>query len=350
MGSAYLAAELAVLETMTVTEVSPSLRIGTYDAIAQSQPGDTLRRLAINAREAQQEFFASGSDADLAELHRQGDNDASTALLERHSGFIWQQANKRREALEGFPALSVDDLFQAGAMRLLRSADRYTPEKVESDAKFLSYAGQGIKRSMDALIKNEGRNVRLPIHVRDMLGTVDRLNGGRRASNQPALSPAEIAYELGIPEESLDPEDATARRLAWWRLLADHMRSLDGGDPGDDSSLANENMLDRTVTLKSLTSDRAELDPDAEFLLRDLQQAVRDVAMVLDIRERRVLQMQFGIPLVVGEPTTGWSMNERDTAKALRISPTRVRQIRTKAIAKLSRPQNHGNLKAQLNG
>jgi len=304
MGSAYLAAELAVLETMTVTEVSPSLRIGTYDAIAQSQPGDTLRRLAINAREAQQEFFASGSDADLAELHRQGDNDASTALLERHSGFIWQQANKRREALEGFPALSVDDLFQAGAMRLLRSADRYTPEKVESDAKFLSYAGQGIKRSMDALIKNEGRNVRLPIHVRDMLGTVDRLNGGRRASNQPALSPAEIAYELGIPEESLDPEDATARRLAWWRLLADHMRSLDGGDPGDDSSLANEN----------------------------------------------VLQMQFGIPLVVGEPTTGWSMNERDTAKALRISPTRVRQIRTKAIAKLSRPQNHGNLKAQLNG
>jgi RNA polymerase primary sigma factor len=311
-----------VEETIEVSQISVSdpVRLylndlGRYPLLTAQQEVELAMQLeaGVKARE-RLESEEPLTDEDVAVLKHQIDvaKQAHDTLVNSNLRLVVSLA--RRYVGRGMALL---DLIQEGNVGLMRAVERFDYRR---GFKFSTYATWWIRQSISRAIADQGRTIRMPIHVLDSVNKLTRLQ--REITQLRGQPPTieELAQELDLPVE----------RVAELQRIAQDTVSLETPVGEDDDG-----------TLGDLVEDVDSEMPADVAAFSSLQTQLARALEGLSERERQVLVMRFG--LADGKPRT-----LEEVGVHFNVTRERIRQLETKALAKLRHPDKSGRLQGFL--
>ena len=217
--------------------------------------------------------------------------------------------------------LHLADLIQEGNIGLMHAADKYDFEK---GFKFSTYATWWIRQAMTRAMADQGRNIRIPGHMMEVVNRVHRVERELQAQLERDPSPEEVAERAGLSVE----------KLLEVMQIAVTTTSLDApvGADTDDLTVGD-----------TIADDNAANDPSELTERRQLASAVERTLNDLPERDQEIVAMRFGIGKYTGQIHT-----LEDVAKKMNVTRERVRQIEQKTLARLRHPHNSANLRGFL--
>lgn len=207
----------------------------------------------------------------------------------------------RRYLGHGMP---IEDLMQEGTIGLIRAVERFNYRK---GYRFSTYAIWWIRRAISRAIADQARLIRLPVHVTDTLGRINKTRGTLRERLGRMPTRAELAAELTMTEEKLT------------ELLRGAIEPLSLETPiGEEGESRLADLIPA---------------PDAHNpVVEATRGALRDEIMIalseLTEREKDVIMLRYGLD--GDEPRT-----LEEVGRALEVTRERVRQIEASALGKL---------------
>jgi RNA polymerase primary sigma factor len=288
---------------MYLREIANHDLLNQQDEIALAQRMEIGHEAAVSLGEA----AATLSEFELARLQQLIDDGerARRHLIECNLRLVVSVA--RRYLNRG---LSFLDLVQEGNIGLQIGVDKYDWRR---GFRFSTYVYWWIRQAMTRALADQSRTIRLPVHAVELLTRVTRAERELQAQtgNEPTLE--EVALFTGLELERI----IEAKRAAQTPLSIE-------APLNDESDMTRGDMLgDETAT--QFAHRQVESRELAERLTAALDS--------LDPRERRVLQMRFGLDR--GEERT-----LTEVAETMGVSRERIRQIEQAALNKLRRMPN----------
>jgi RNA polymerase nonessential primary-like sigma factor len=275
-----------------------------------SESSDTLTPYLRELRRT--ELFTREQEFETATLARAGDFGARQSMIEHNLRLV---VNIAKGYLgRGVP---LPDLIQEGNLGLMHAIDKFEPER---GFRFSTYASWWIRQSVERAVMNQGRVIRLPVHV--VRGLQKVLRARRTLENDPAFAAARNGFE----GEGVHVEDVAA------------MLGLDAHDVADLLAMAETpKSLDAVMdgsedqhTLGDLMIDDLALDPTGVTQNHEVERLLNNWIDALSHREREVLEARFG--LHDRNPETLDVLSDR-----LGLTRERVRQIQNDALLSLKR-------------
>src|SRR6266516_1056598 len=297
-----VARELA--DVLSEIERQPRAETEPGQAEADAALGAYLREIGRGA------LLTKEQEVELAKAIEAGSDPARRRMTEANLRLVVSIAKKYQG--RGLPLL---DLIQEGNVGLMRAVAKFDHRR---GFKFSTYATWWIRQAVLRAIGDQARTIRLPIHIGDQTNKLVRVSDRLRDSLGRQPTDDEIGEELGLTTLEVKALRQTSRDTV----------SLETpiGEEGD-------------MELGHLIEDVNAESPASAAMRTDLKDQVDDVLRVLVPRERRVIQLRFGL----GD---GHQRALDEVARRLGTSRETVRQLERQALEKLRRTGHAARLRS----
>ena len=299
--------ELQEIEAVTEEEI-----VADTDALADTFSTDDPVRMYLKEI-GKVPLLSPEEETDLAKRMADGDEDAKRRMAEANLRLVVSIA--KRYVGRGMLFL---DLIQEGNLGLIKAVDKFDYTK---GYKFSTYATWWIRQAITRAIADQARTIRIPVHMVETINKVIRVS--RQLLQELGHDPSaeEISAEMGMPVDKV-------RDIL---KIAQEPVSLETPIGEEEDSHLGDFIPDE---------DASEPSEAASFSL--LKEQLMDVLDTLTPREKKVLELRFGI-------IDGRTRTLEEVGKEFNVTRERIRQIEAKALRKLRHPSRSKKLRDFLN-
>lgn len=270
----------------------------------------TVNSIKVYLNEISQYNLLSKEDeVRYAKAAANGSQEAKNTLINHNLRLVVSIAKKYMGR-----GLTLSDLIQEGNFGLIKATEKYD---VDKGFRFSTYATYWIKQSISRAVMDQTRNIRIPIHVIELISKIKKAERDFQQSYNREPKEADVAAVLGIDVKKIK------EAYSWMK---------------DTSSLDVVVGDDEDTTVASFIEDESVADSFMNIEDDERKEAVQNILNTLTDREQLIIKNRFGI-----------GMNRAKTldeiGKELNLSRERVRQIEAAALKKLRNPRRAALLK-----
>ena len=253
---------------------------------------------------AQYPLLTPAEEIKLAAKIKKGNKAATAEMIRANLRLVVKIA--RDYANLGLPLL---DLISEGNIGLMKAVERFDPAK---GGKLSTYGSWWIKQSIKRALANQGKTIRLPVHLVDKIAKIRRVGAGLSDELGREATDEEIAEEVGM----------NAGKVTLLKQAAIRPASLDAPIGEDDATEFGE-----------MVGDAMAVDPFENLSDKDIHMEVGDLLAKLDDRERKIINARFGLD--GSDPITLEEVGDK-----FGVTRERIRQLQNIALGKMRRSLN----------